>query len=381
MANRNGTKGIGIIGFGGFGEFLRRSWNEMDTVRVVAVCDSDPMRAPVDVKFYCQVAPMLADPNVDIVAIATPPNSHKDLAILALEADKAVLIEKPLALNEHDGLLVKEVADRNNRVAAVDFMMRFNPIVETLRQIVQSEVLGKIRRIDLRNYAMLDQTPENHWFWNPNISGRILLEHGVHFFDVARWVIDSKAADVVSMVAERKPGIEDRMFAAVKYENNVIGTFWHSFSRPRELERTSFHFAFDLGEIDVYGWIPLELKLWGWTNKRGAEIIESLDSLADFKADRMEQVKVQSSELLYDVEYNVNARVELNKPKMAVYADNVRSIMCDMVRAIDDPSHRVRVTLEDAIEAVRVAEMATRFAHSDMEEPGRRLGAEEVLKP
>lgn len=381
MADNGDVKGIGIIGFGGFGEFLRRSWDVMDEVKVVAVCDSDPGRAPMDLRFYQQVAPLLADPDVDIVTIATPPNSHKGLAVMALEAGKHVLVEKPLALSEADALMVKEAAERNKRVATVDFMLRYNRIVEMLNEIIHSEVLGKLRRVDLRNYAMLDQTPEGHWFWDPSVSGRILLEHGVHFFDLAHSLTGSLAEQVLGVSVERKPGIEDRMFATVRYQNNAIGTFWHSFSRPRELERTSMHLAFDLGEADMFGWIPLELKIWGWTGHQGMDILRALRPELQIESVGMPSpVKAESSEFLYDVEHDFCARVELQDSKMEVYSENVRTIMADIVRAINGQATTTRVTLDDGIEAVRIAEMATRFIHPEEQLVPDKLHPE-VLRP
>ena len=367
MGDEPGKKGIGIIGYGGFGEFIRAAWDRMDNARVVAVCDSDPSRDPGgDVAFYQEIAGILADGAVDIISVATPPNSHKDLSIQAMKAGKHVLIEKPLALSEKDGLLVKKVSQETRRVATVNFVLRFNPIVEALHDIVASEVLGKIRRVDLRNYAMQDTVPEDHWFWNPEISGRILLEHGVHFFDLARSVLDTRAADAWSLGVERKPGIEDRVFAAVKYENGAVGTFWHSFSRPRPLETTTFHFAFDLGEIDMIGWIPLELRIWGWTDKRGIGKLKSSSCEGlELQTDRMEPTRARSSEFLYDVEYQVKAVLKLGQDKLDVYADNLRAIMADLIRATNDPSHKMRVTIDDALEALRTAEKATKFAHPD----------------
>lgn len=373
-------KGIGIIGYGGFGEFIRAAWDQMENACVTAVCDSDATRAPIDVQFYQTVGPMLADPSVDIVSIATPPSSHKDLAIMAMEAGKHVLIEKPLALSEEEALKIRQVTERTGRVASVDFMLRFNPIVETLKDVIQSGVLGKLRRVDLRNYAMRDQVPEGHWFWDPAVSGRILLEHGVHFFDIARWVVDSPAANVVSLGVELKPGMEDRVFAAVKYANGAVGTFWHSFSRPRELERTSMHFALDLGEIDIFGWIPLEMKLWGWTDKCGMEKLQGLANLVELEEERLDIGKVQSSEFFYNADYAFNARLEITRSKMDVYSDNLRSIMSDLIMAIDDRSHVLRVTLDDAIEAVRTAERATKFSHPD-EDYHREEMQPDVLKP
>jgi len=364
MADSAGKKGIGIIGYGGFGEFIHKAWDAMDNAHVVAVCDADPARNPGgDVAFYEAVTDLLADPKVDIVSIATPPSSHKDLSIQAMQAEKHVLIEKPLALSEKDGELIKRVAEKTGSVATVNFVLRHNRIVEMLREIVRSEVFGKLRRVDLRNYAMQDTVPEGHWFWNPDISGRILLEHGVHFFDLASWVMGAKATEAFSMGIERKPGMEDRVFAAVKYENDVIGSFWHSFSRPRELETTTFHFAFDLAEIDMIGWIPLELRIWGWTNEDGLCKITSLGGELDLTTEKMEPTKAHSSEFEYDVDHLVDAVVTLKDEKLDVYASNLRSIMADLIQAIDDPTHVMRVTIDDALEAVRVAEKATLFAH------------------
>lgn len=364
MASRE-KKGIGIVGYGGFGEFLHKSWDKMDNARVVAVCDSDLARNPGSVAFYQRVADLLADSNVDIVSIATPPSSHKTLAIQALQAEKHVLVEKPLALCEKDALLIKRVAQTVGRVAAVNFVLRHNQIVECLRVIVMNEVFGKLRRMDLRNYAMQDTVPEGHWFWDPLVSGGILLEHGVHFFDLANWINSSRAQEAFSMGVERKPGMEDRVFAAVKYENGVVGTFWHSFSRPRELEHTVFHFAFDLGEVDMVGWIPLELRIWGWTNHKGLEIIKSLPARLDISAEPTECTTAKSSEYTYEVDHLVDAVLSLDESKLETYASNLRSIMADLIAAIDDPSYKMRVTLDDGIEAVKVAERATRFAHPE----------------
>ncbi|MCX7063244.1 MAG: VWA domain-containing protein [Proteobacteria bacterium] len=80
----------------------------------------------------------------------------------------------------------------------------------------------------------------------------------------------------------------------------MVGTYWHSFSRPRELEHTTFHFAFDLGEIDMIGWIPLELRIWGWTGKPGLDKIKSLGGLEKlieaFQKAREEEEKRQAKE-------------------------------------------------------------------------------------
>jgi predicted dehydrogenase len=354
-------KGIGIIGFGGFGVFLRASWDAMDEAQVVAVCDSDTSRAPEGVRFYTQFEDMLADDAVDIVSIATPPSSHKELCLKAMRAGKHVLIEKPLALSINDCDEIRRVAAETGRSATVNFVLRHNRVVDVLRRIVREKVFGELRRVDLRNYATQETVPEGHWFWEPDVSGRILLEHGVHFFDLIHHITGATANDVWSLGVERKAGMEDRVFAAVKYDTGMVGTYWHSFSRPRELETTTFHFAFDLGEIEMIGWIPLELQLWGWTSDAALGTLREM--MGDVQSTAITPRQERSSEFTYDVAHEVKTNFALSQPKLDIYASGVREVMADLIRAIDDPSHKMLVTLEAGAEAVRIAQLATEFAH------------------
>ncbi|MFQ3548207.1 MAG: Gfo/Idh/MocA family oxidoreductase [Armatimonadota bacterium] len=358
-------KGIGIIGYGGFGEFIHQAWNKMDNAHVTAICDSILERNPKsDAEFYLNIDDFLYDKNVDIVSIATPPSTHVELAIKCMEAGKHVLIEKPLAFYEKDAIKVIETSEKTKRAASVNFVLRYNPIVDTLKEIINSEVLGKLRRIDLRNYATSDSLPKPHWFWNPNLSGRILIEHGVHFFDMAYNLIGSKAKDVFSFGIDREEGMEDKVFAAVVYENNIAGTFWHSFSRPRQLETTTFHFAFDLGELEMVGWIPLELSLWGWVGEDGYEKLKSIPEI-ELMEKRTQSRDVLSSGITYKVDYDIDAKLVLIENKSEVYAESLRQIMGDLIKKIEDPNHKMKITLEDALESVRISERATRFTHPD----------------
>ncbi|MCX6343656.1 MAG: Gfo/Idh/MocA family oxidoreductase [Armatimonadetes bacterium] len=127
MADKTGKKGIGIIGYGGFGEFIRQAWDGMDNARVAAICDADSSRNPGDgIAFYTNIDEMLADANVDIVSIATPPSSHKEIAIQTLRAGKHALIEKPLALSMKDAEEIKRVADGRQSLRLSEIRKRRN---------------------------------------------------------------------------------------------------------------------------------------------------------------------------------------------------------------------------------------------------------------
>lgn len=360
--------GVGIIGLGGFGQFLKREWSKLDNVRIVAVSDEDPSRAAdqQDATFYNDYHELLDDPKVDIVSIATPPSTHVPMALAAIEKGKNLLIEKPLALSAEDGRKIAEAAKEAGVVATVNFMLRFDPIVEGMRKIVADRVFGKPRRVDLRNYATQDTVPPGHWFWNQDISGGILIEHGVHFFDMTSYILDSWALEATGVSVWRNNEQEDRMFATVKFDDGVVGTYWHSFTRPVALETTNFHMAFDLGEVDISGWIPLTASFWGWTDNAGIESIRA--NLPNARVD-IEEVKpfdTQSSEMVYRINASIHGNAAIDKPKGDVYGDLVRANLLDVIAATKDPNHKLRVSLDDAIAAVAIAEQATEAAHRGM---------------
>lgn len=354
---------IAVIGLGGFGQFLVNQWSRLKEINVKATSDLNPASAIEGYKFYRDYKDVLKDPEVDIVCLATPPSTHKTMAIEAIEAGKHVLVEKPLAMTAEDAQDIADAAEDAGKIVTVNQMLRYNPLVEALRELVAAHVFGRVMRVDLMNYAMQDTVPEGHWFWNRDVSGGILIEHGVHFFDMASWIINSDAEEVNGLALERKPGMEDRMFAGVIYENHVIGTFWHSFTRPAALETTTFRMAWDLGDIQMNGWIPTSVDLHGWTDEAGEQAIREHFPGIDLNVEKFDVQEAASGDFKYKVDRSVSAHYDIGKPKLEVYGDCLRAIMLDMIEAIKDPDHEMRVIAEDGVIAVGVAEDATEAAH------------------
>jgi predicted dehydrogenase len=364
----NNRPGVGIIGLGGFGHFLLREWSKLNEIRIVAVSDENPARVPAsagELRFYQNYHDMLDDPDVQIISIATPPCTHTPMALAAIEKGKNVIIEKPIALSAADGRKIAEAAKKAGVVATVNFMLRFDPLVEGMRKVIEAGVFGQPRRVDLRNYATQETVPPGHWFWNHAAAGGILIEHGVHFFDMSSWMLDSSARKATGLSVWRNNEQEDRMFAAVEFENDVIGTYWHSFSRPVVLETTSFHMAFDLGEVEIKGWIPLSASFFGWTNDAGvAALREHLPGL-ELDVEELSPLNAESSNRVYPVNVSVRGTAQVEQPKIEVYGNLVRAMMLDVIAAIENPKHKLRVTLEDGIAAVAIAEQATKAAHNE----------------
>ena len=195
---------LGIIGFGGFGNFLYNSWSALDEVEIVSIADvRTPILPSFNIRLYENWRHLISDEKIDIVAIATPPSSHAEIACEAMEAGKHVIIEKPIALSVDDARKIIAMRDKTNMRATVDYMMRFNPIVNVLAEWNKSLPFGELRRVVVENYAQDESLNAEHWFWETKISGGIFVEHGTHFFDLINFISGSEPILITGTGASR----------------------------------------------------------------------------------------------------------------------------------------------------------------------------------
>ncbi|MBO8127439.1 MAG: Gfo/Idh/MocA family oxidoreductase [Firmicutes bacterium] len=371
---------IGIIGYGGFGQFLHHSWQEMSDVQVIAVADQNPAtKPPTGPRFYQDWHELTRDPQVEIVSIATPPSTHAEMACRAMEAGKHVLVEKPLATTVQAARKIIEVQRKTGKIAAVNYMLRFNPIIEALAELTKKKVFGELRRAAVENYAQDEVLPPEHWFWRPNISGGILIEHAVHFIDLVHYLSDQKRRWVSGACHYRNAQQEDVVIANVLYDRGLIATHYHSFTRPGFFEKTTIRLAYDLAQVDIEGWIPLQGRLQALVNTETKALLDTIPGLEITEAVDINDVKdesrpegwgnvgsensrprgyVRSRGISYPVTEMVIAQFEIGKRKQQVYAESVRRVLSDLIKKIEDPSHSMRITLNDGLTSLEIAELA-----------------------
>jgi len=372
---------VGIIGYGGFGQFLHNAWKNIENVEVVCVSDIDKSRNTDDkLRFYEHWKDLINDPEVDIVSIAVPPKYHAEMAIFAMEAGNHVLIEKPLAIKSEDGSRILAARNRTGKVAAVNFMMRFNPLIEVLRNLTGEKVFGELRRVDVENYAQDEMLSRDHWFWKPDISGGILIEHAVHFIDLVHYLELKKPLVVTGVIYKRNADQEDRVMANILYEGGLMATHYHAFALPGFFESTSIRLLYDLAVIDLEGWIPLKGRIRALVNAETKEMIQILPNLnirsevktIDIEDESrpegwggdMEQKsrnQVRSAGIEYHVEEMIAGIFDVGLPKGRVYSDCLAGIMKDLVKAIENPDYSPRATIEDGVLCLAIAETATHF--------------------
>lgn len=128
-----------------------------------------------------------------------------------------------------------------------------------------------MRRFAFENDAADQDLPLGHWFWDAAVSGGIVLEHGVHFFDAAAILIGTAPERVQAMASARPDGRTDRVVCTVAHAGGAPATHAHAFTHAHRAERQLMQLDPGLAEARVHGSIPLRADLDGWVNHDGAD--------------------------------------------------------------------------------------------------------------
>jgi predicted dehydrogenase len=343
---------VGLVGYGGFGRFLEAAWNALDGVEVAAV--ADPVQGPDARPTYRDWRDLVARDDLDLVAVATPPATHAEIGVAALEAGRHLLVEKPVALTLADADRLIRARDASDRVAAVDFLLRFNPIVEALTAWARERPFGPLTRLVVENEAQGETMAPEHWFWDPAQSGGLLVEHAVHFLDLAAACSGAPPVRVEGWARRHADGRADRMMALVEHADGLLATHYHAFTRPAAFERTTLRFTFEAAEVECEGWVPMGGRVR--TAARRTEVQEqALMRLPGVASVGAPAGSVAPSPSVSAAESEAWACFALPGSKDAAYRVAVQAMVQDVRRAIADPAHAVRAPLEAGREALAVA--------------------------
>lgn len=120
---------------------------------------------------------LVRDPDLDIIYVATPHNTHRPCARLALEAGKHTLIEKPLALNGGQGREIADLARRRGLFCMEAYWTAFLPKFDVLRQVLESGVLGQVTAV-VADFG--EWFPPSHRIHRPDLAGGPMLDLGTY---------------------------------------------------------------------------------------------------------------------------------------------------------------------------------------------------------
>jgi predicted dehydrogenase len=227
--------GAGVVGVGFVGvahvEALRRIG-----VHVAGVVGSTPERAARKAELanlppvYESVEAMLADPDVDVVHVATPNHLHASQVRAALAAGKHVVCEKPLGINLEETADLLRRAEDSGLVHAVCFNLRFYPLCHQMRAMVRAGAIGE-PRLAVGSYLQDWLLLPTDWNWRLEAEKagdlRAVADIGSHWLDLARFVTGRRVVEVMAdlhtlVPVRRHPEGPVEAFAATPSEGDLI---------------------------------------------------------------------------------------------------------------------------------------------------------------
>lgn len=167
---------VGLIGYGYWGPNIARILHEGDLTDLVYCADLlETSRKQIeerypDTKTTKNYKDILEDPSLDAVFIVTPTKSHFKLASEALLAGKHVFVEKPLTYDLNDAIELNRIAKEKKKILMVGHVFLFNPAVEYMKKVIDSQELGEIRHFHFqrRNLGPIRQDVNVVWDLAPH---------------------------------------------------------------------------------------------------------------------------------------------------------------------------------------------------------------------
>jgi predicted dehydrogenase len=141
---------------------------------------------------------LIARDDIDLVSIVTPVVTHCEMTLAALDRGKAVLCEKPMAMNADEARRMTERARDAGVLALIDHELRFLPGRLKMRQLLRRGDIGKVRHVSLTFRSDSRADPERPWNWwsDKTQGGGALGAIGSHVIDAFRWLLDAEVSEV-----------------------------------------------------------------------------------------------------------------------------------------------------------------------------------------
>jgi len=224
--NAQKTTRWGICATGGIAQAFARDLVLVPGAELVAVASRSVDRAAAfadehgGARAHGSAAELAADPDVDVVYVASPHALHLEHARPALEAGKAVLCEKALTLNLADAEMMVALARQHGVFLMEAMWMACNPVVRALREELATGLLGEPRSLHADLGFVVDR-PSTDRLLDPSLGGGVLLDMGVYPLTFAHLVLGP--AESLSAVGDVAPsGIDLDLAVAGRYAGGAV---------------------------------------------------------------------------------------------------------------------------------------------------------------
>jgi predicted dehydrogenase len=227
--------GVGMLGFGAIGADHAAAIGAVAGLQLRAVADQSPIRVDAARAFAAEIeaasdlSALLRLPEIELVVISTPPNTHAELAEQALRAGKHVVLEKPFCLRLEEANRLVELAADTERTLTVYQNRRWDADFLALQAAVRRGDLGSV--FHLEAFVGGFGHPCHFWHSHAPVSGGVIFDWGSHYLD---WILQLMPDQVVKVAATRQKLVwqdvtnDDHFELRMSFANGAEAVFLHS---------------------------------------------------------------------------------------------------------------------------------------------------------
>jgi predicted dehydrogenase len=305
------TVKFGVIGYGYWGPNVVRNLDQLDGVKVLAVCDKSSAARKRLNKSYPQIdvtsdpAELIASSKIDAIAVVTPVWTHYELAKAALENGKHVFVEKPFTSNVAQAEELINLAARKNLKIMVDHTFLFTGAVRKIKQLLDDDALGKL--------LYYDSTRVNLGLFQHDVN--VVWDLAPHDLSIMNYLIQESPEAISATGQTHLNGHEDVAFMTVYFPNKIIAHLNVNWLSPVKVRTTLIG-----GEKKMLVWNDLEadekIKLYdkgvNVTSQEGVYNLLVNYRSGDMWAPKIEQGEALHRELGYFVQCIQQDKVPMN---------------------------------------------------------------------
>ena len=223
---------LGMAGLGIGGGMILKAAERMPEVDIFAAADVrrsalDAFQARYEGRAYESVEALCADPDVEVVWVATPNHMHAEHVVMAANHGKHVVSEKPMALNVEQCEQMVEAAERNGVLLSCGHTFSLSPGIQTMRRVIKSGELGSLIALTVWLYTDWMLKPRMPEEIDVSLGGGVVYRHGPHVLDSIRLLgggmVRSVRAQTGHWMKER-PKAPGNYSAFIEFEDGTPAT-------------------------------------------------------------------------------------------------------------------------------------------------------------
>lgn len=215
----------GLIGFGGMGKWHTEILENVPEIELAGIYDikEEKRKLAEEAGFhtYETEEAMLADESIDVILVATPNDTHRPIALRAMEAGKNVIVEKPATLSLKELTELEDMAGKTGQFLTVHQNRRWDEDLLTVREILKDQTMGEIFRIESRVHG--SRGIPGDWRKEKAHGGGMVLDWGVHLFDQIFRLTGERRLKTVyaTLINVTNQEVDDGFTAVLRFEGGL----------------------------------------------------------------------------------------------------------------------------------------------------------------